>query len=80
MSTCPECGGRMEARRITHDERHGDRLFTFTHVPGWVCVQCQAVYMDASVLEAIEQRIISAAAPTTFDRVPVYDLQEVSQG
>lgn len=80
MRMCPECGGRMEIRRITHDERHGARLFTFTRVPAWVCGQCHAAYLDAPVLEAVERRITSDEQPTAFEQVPVYDLQEVSQG
>ncbi len=80
MHSCPECGGRMEIRRITHYERHGGRLFSFTRVPAWVCVQCHAAYLDALVLEAIENRIAADVEPTTFERIPVYDLQEVAHG
>ena len=73
---CAVCGGRLEERTITHRQPWGKELFEFENVPAMVCRQCGEVWLDANVMELIEQVIQQKPEPKRFQQVPVFSLNE----
>ena len=55
---CPECGGTMEDKTITHEQYDPAGVFVVVHnVPASVCKQCGAIYMEGTVLKQLEDLI-----------------------
>ncbi len=51
---CPECGGTMENKMITHEQHEPSGIFyVVRNVPASVCRQCGAVYLEGVVFEQL---------------------------
>ena len=70
---CPICGGRSRATQVSHEEKRGDQLFLFTHVPVKVCTACGELWIADPILREID-RLIRTGKPTRKVETPVYDL------
>lgn len=58
LHLCPVCGGTMENSTITHEQHDPSGVFYVVHnVPASVCKQCGEVYLEAVVLEKLENII-----------------------
>jgi len=75
-SSCPQCGGRFEAKTITHQQTWGDELYEFENVPALVCTQCGEVWLAAEVAQLIESVIKNHPQPKRYHQVPVFSLPE----
>jgi YgiT-type zinc finger domain-containing protein len=72
-TTCPVCGGTLAATAITHEERRGDKLYLFQHVPARICERCGEVWIEETVLEEMD-RLIACGRPHRVEATPVFDL------
>ena len=77
MKTCPICGGRLEAKRITHPQEHNGKVIILENVPAEVCRQCGEVLLRPDVLKRVQELVWSESKPERTALVPVYDLAEV---
>ena len=76
---CPLCGGRFEARTVTHQQPWGEELYEFEDVPALVCAQCGEVWLSAEVGHLIEDVIKRHPQPKRYHQVPVFSLAEFSE-
>ena len=72
-NACAICGGTLAATTITHEERRGDKLYLFQHVPAQVCERCGEIWIDESVLQEMD-RLIEYGRPTRLEEMPVFDM------
>ena len=77
FDTCEYCSGRVRARRVTVDLRHGSRLFVFEHVPIGVCSKCGERYYPGPVLERLDEIAEHGVAGARTIRVPTLDYRDV---
>jgi YgiT-type zinc finger domain-containing protein len=69
---CAVCGGKLTATSITHEERRGDKLYLFHHVPAQVCDRCSEIWIEEKVLQEID-RLIEHGRPIRTEETPVFD-------
>ena len=73
---CARCGGSLEQKTITHQQPWGAELYEFENVPALVCRQCNEVWLDSKVTQAIDAIIQQHPQPTRYHQVPVFSLSE----
>ena len=76
-SKCPMCGGRLEAKNITHPQYYEGKVVILENVPAEVCRQCGEVLFSPDVARRIQEAVWSGNSGTRTAKVPVYDLAEM---
>ena len=70
------CGGRLEAKSITHTQCYEGKVIILENVPAEVCLQCGEVLISPDVARRIQEAVWSGKSATRTALVPVYDLSE----
>ncbi len=74
---CPMCGGRLEAKNITHPQYYEGKVVILENVPAEVCRQCGEVLLSPDVAGRFQEAVWSGKSATRTAQVPVYDLAEM---
>ncbi len=61
LHKCPNCGGNLEKKIISHTLTRGQKVFDFEDVPVLVCAQCGEGWLEAEVLSSIRERVWNQA-------------------
>ncbi len=62
LHKCPNCGGNLEKKIISHTLTRGQKVFDFEDVPVLVCAQCGEGWLEAEVLSSIRERVRNHAS------------------
>lgn len=71
---CANCGGKLMKKTITYDQHWGEDIFLFEGVPAKVCIDCDAVWLDASAVEKIDRILELRPKPKRTREIPVWSL------
>ncbi len=61
LHKCPNCGGNLEKKIISHTLTRGQKVFDFEDVPVLVCAQCGEGWLGAEVLSSIRGMVWNQA-------------------
>jgi len=62
LHKCPNCGGNLEKKIISHTLTRGQKVFEFEDVPVLACAQCGEGWLEAAVLSSIRERVWNQAS------------------
>ena len=62
LQKCPNCGGNLEKKIISHTLTRGHKVFDVEDVPVLVCDQCGEGWLEAEVLSSIRERVRNHAS------------------
>lgn len=69
---CANCGGTLVKKRISCEQRWGERLVAFEDVPARECPQCGAVWIPGKVLESMDRVLTKGERPAHRLSIPVW--------
>jgi YgiT-type zinc finger domain-containing protein len=69
---CAVCGGELKNTTITHEEKRGEKIYLFRHVPAQVCSTCGEIWIEELTLREID-RLIKEGQPTQKVETPIYE-------
>ena len=62
LHKCPNCGGNLEKKIISHTLTRGQKVFDLEDVPVLVCAPCGKGWLEAEVLSSIRERVRNHAS------------------
>ncbi len=69
---CAVCGGKLQNTTITHEEKRGEKIYLFQHVPAQVCSACGEIWIEEMTLREID-RLIKEGQPIRKIETPIYE-------